>query len=235
VKVIIGCEFSGIVRESFRARGHDAWSCDLLPSEIPGYHIQDDILNYIGPEYNWDLAIFHPPCTYLTNAGVCHLHANVVSKNGKRAAINGEERMEKMRESAEFFNKLLNAPIPRVVVENPIPHKYARAIIGKYSQIIQPFMFGVPETKKTCFWLKNLPLLQPTNLLPALLCHSCFGLGKIEGSTRKCITCLGVGKLNRRPRVHREPPGPDRWKNRSRTPQGIANALADQYGKLLDD
>ena len=92
--ILIGCEFSGIVREAFRAMGHDAWSCDLLPSEIPGYHIQDDILNYINGEYKWDLMIAHPPCTYLTNAGVRHLHENVVSKNGKRAAIYGAERMD---------------------------------------------------------------------------------------------------------------------------------------------
>lgn len=203
MKVLVACEFSGIVREAFAARGHYAVSCDLLPTEkIPYYpngHMQGDVIEIIND--GWDLMIAHPPCTYLTNAGVRHLHSHVVSVNGKRAAIHGEARMTAMRVAARFFNQLQNAKIKHIAIENPIPHKYARDLIGKYSQIIQPWQFGHGETKATCLWLKNLPKLVPTKI--------------VDG---------------REARVHKMSPGPDRWKKRSITYQGIADAMAEQWG-----
>lgn len=148
MKILIACEFSGIVRDAFIAKGHDAVSCDILPTERPGPHIQDDVLNHL--DENWDMMIAHPPCTYLSNSGVRWLH----TKYG---------RWNEMMEGAVFFRTLLNADIEKICVENPIQHCYARDIIGvKYSQIIQPYQFGHMERKATCLWLKNLPLLQST-------------------------------------------------------------------------
>ena len=188
MRVLIACEFSGVVRDAFAALGHDAWSCDLLPSERQGNHIQDDVLKHLDD--GWDLMIAHPPCTYLANSGVRWLHEK-------------EGRWELMREAAEFFRTLLNADIQRIAVENPIPHRYALEIIGKkYDQIIQPWQFGHGETKATCLWLKRLPKLKPTRIVS--------------------------GRDNR---VHREPPGRDRWKSRSRSFAGIAEAMAQQWGR----
>lgn len=197
MKVLIGCEFSAVVREAFIRKGHDAWSCDLLPTEVPGNHIQDDILMHL--DEGWDLAIFHPTCTYITNAGVRHLHS-VPSKNGKLPAIHGQQRWEEMYKACEFFNTLKNAPIDKICIENPVPHKYARALIGKYDQIINPWQFGHGETKKTCLWLKNLPLLVPTNIVSG-----------------------------REARIHKMSPSADRWKERSRTFTGFAEAMAAQW------
>lgn len=199
MKVLVACEFSGIVRDAFAARGHEAWSVDLLETEKEGNHHQGDALEMIHSQ-PWDLLIAHPPCTYLANSSVGWLHDHVPSKNG---ALTGSARWVEMFAAAEFFNALKNAPVDRIAVENPIPHKYARALIGKYSQIIQPWMFGHGETKATCLWLKNLPNLEPTIV--------------VDG---------------RQQRSHWESPGPDRWKNRSRTMQGIADAMAEQWGAL---
>jgi hypothetical protein len=185
LRVLVACEFSGVVRDAFIARGHDAMSCDLLPTEKPGPHYQGDVMDIIGD--GWDLLIGHPPCTRLCNSGVCWLAKRNLWKD--------------MELAAAFFMKLYNAPIAKICVENPIPHKYAK--LPKYTQIIQPWMFGHGETKATCLWLKNLPKLQPTNI--------------VEG---------------REQRLHRLPPGPDRSKERSRTFQGIADAFANQYGDL---
>lgn len=151
MKVLIACEESQAVCKAFRAKGHEAYSCDILPCSggYPEWHIQDDCLKHL--DENWDLMIAHPPCTYLCNSGVSWLH--------KR-----EGRWQDMYDGAEFFKKLLNADIPRICVENPIMHKYAVEKIGKkYEQIIQPYMFGHIEQKATCMWLKKLPLLEPTN------------------------------------------------------------------------
>ncbi len=181
MKVLIACEYSGIVREAFKKRGHDAWSCDLLDTDIKG-----DVLKVINKK--WDLMIAHPPCTRLCNSGVCWFHKRNL--------------WGKMKEGALFFKKLLTAPINKICVENPIPHKYAGEIIGqKYSQIIQPWQFGHGETKATCLWIKGLPLLKPTNIV-----------------------------TGREQRLHRLPPSKDRWKLRSKTFQGIANAMAGQWG-----
>lgn len=186
MKVLIACEYSGIVRDAFIKEGHDAWSCDILSTELEGNHIQDNVLNHLNR--GWDLMIAHPPCTRLCNSGVSWLH--------KRNLWND------LDEAAIFFKKLLYADIPKIAVENPIPHKYAVERIGKkYDQIVQPWQFGHGETKATCLWLKNLPKLQPTNV--------------VEG---------------REQRLHRLPPSKDRAKLRSKTYIGIAKAMANQFG-----
>ncbi len=187
MRVLVACEFSGTVREAFRQKGHEAWSCDLLPTEIEGNHIEGDVLKILND--GWDLMIAHPPCTYLCNSGVSWLHKDV-------------GRWPKLFEGAEFFKALLNSSIPRIAIENPVMHKYSKSIIGiKQSQIIQPWQFGHGETKATCLWLKNLPNLTSTNI--------------VDG---------------RESRVHSLPPSPDRWKIRSKTYHGIADAMAAQWG-----
>lgn len=204
MRVLVACEFSGIVRNAFRRRGHDAISCDILPAEDnppPGQHYEGDVRDLISYKHHWDILIAHPPCTYLANAGVRHLHS-VPSKNGKLPEIHGERRWELMRKAAEFFKLLLNANADHICIENPVPHRYAVKVIGrKYDQLIQPWQFGHGETKKTCLWLKNLPLLMPTNV--------------VDG---------------REARIHKMPPGPNRGKERSRTYPGIAEAFATQWG-----
>ena len=210
LRVLVGCEYSGTVRDAFIAMGHDAMSCDLLPSDAGGPHYQGDIFDIIDD--GWDIGIFHPPCTYLTNAGVRWLHEHVLSRRGKKPVISGAVRWDYMREGAEFFKKLLNCNIPKVAVENPIPHKYAIEIIGrKYDQIVQPWMFGHTERKATCFWLRGLPKLIPTNDVKAEM----LLLPKKEQN-----------------RLHYLPPSADRWKLRSKTFDGIAQAMAAQWGQL---
>lgn len=210
LKVLVGCEYSGTVRDAFIAQGHDAMSCDLLPSDAGGPHYQGDIFDII--DNGWDLAIFHPPCTYLTNAGVRWLHEHVASRNGKKPTISGKARWVEMEKGAEFFKRLLESDIPRIAVENPIPHKYAVQRIGrKYDQIVQPWMFGHTERKATCFWLKGLPKLVPTNNVKAAM--------------------LLLPKREQQ-RLHFLPPSPDRWKLRSKTFHGIAEAMAQQWGQV---
>lgn len=199
MKVLVACEFSGVVRDAFIKRGHDAVSCDILPSEAPGPHHMGDVTELLNQRF--DLMIAHPPCTYLTNSGVKHLHTDVT-------------RWFKLFDAAEFFKKLLNAPnITHIAVENPIMHRYAREIIGsKQSQIVQPWMFGHTESKATGFWLKNLPpLFETMNVKQEML-----SLPK-----------------NQTHKVHYASPGKDRWKNRSVTCQGIADAMAEQWGDML--
>ena len=213
MRVLVACEFSATVRDAFRKRGHDAWSCDLLPCEgDPQWHIQDDVLMHL--EDGWDMMIAHPPCTYLTNAGVRHLHDSVASRNGVRAKIHGQARRVEMVKAAQFFNALVVASIPQKAIENPIPHRYAREIIGPYSQLIQPWQFGHKEMKATCLWLRGLPPLTPTNIV---------GPPPKDKDERKSWQ-----------KCHYQSPGPDRWKRRSITYQGIADAMADQWGGIND-
>jgi len=151
MRVLIACEFSQVVTNAFREQGHEAFSCDILPTEgNPEWHIQDDVLNHLDD--GWDLMIAHPNCQYLCNSGVWALHKE-------------EGRWDKMRVASQFFKDLHDCSIPRICVENPIPHKYARETIGKYTQIVQPWMFGEDASKATCLWLKNLPKLEPTNII----------------------------------------------------------------------
>jgi len=198
MRVLVACEYSGRVREAFRKLGHDAWSCDLLPSDDNSkFHIQGDVVPLLNQ--GWDLLIAHPPCTYLCNSGVSWLHRT-------------EGRWEKMVEGAEFFNLFWQADIPKICVENPIMHKYAKEIIGaEQTQTVQPWMFGHAESKATCLWLKGLdPLIETNNVK-----DEWKSLPKKEAQ-----------------RLHMLPPSKDRWKLRSETYQGIANAMAEQWGKL---
>lgn len=195
-RVLIACEFSGVVRRAFRAAGYDAWSCDLLPAEDGDeHHFQGDVRNYaLGPgwgsshpnPYHWDLMICHPPCTHLAVSGARWF----------------KDKQAEQQEALAFVRDLLSAPIPHIALENPISIISSR--IRKPDQIIQPWMFGHGETKATCLWLKNLPPLTPTNV--------------VDGRT---------------PRVHFASPGPERWKERSRTLPGIAEAMAAQWGRVL--
>ena len=194
MRVLVACEYSGIVREAFRKRGHDAWSCDLLPTDIPGQHIQGDILNNDRLEDFWDILIAHPPCTYLSNAGARFLYP--------KGKLN-EDRFEQGFKARQFFLKLFNAPINKICIENPIPSKIF--LLPKYSQIIQPYYFGDMVQKKTCLWLKNLPKL--TYKTPE---------GKPQ-STKIAGNWFNKG-------------GKDRQKNRAKTFQGIADAMAEQWG-----
>jgi hypothetical protein len=197
MRVLVACEYSGKVRDAFIKAGHDAMSCDLLPSDSHGPHYQGDVNDIIND--GWDLMVAHPPCTYLTNSGVSWLHKD-------------KSRWKMLDDGAAFFKSLLDAPIPKIAVENPIMHKYAKERIGnvKQSQIIQPWMFGHMEQKATCLWLKGLALLQPTN------------------NVRDQMLAL---PNNQRQRLHYLPPSKDRWKIRSTTYAGIAEAMASQWGK----
>ena len=201
MRVLVACEFSGIVRDAFIERGHSAMSVDFLPTERPGPHYEGDIEEFLFQAWQayageFDLLIAHPPCTYLANSGVRWLYDEDGNRNGARWV--------EMEQSAKFFRRLLELPIPRIAVENPVMHGHAKAIVGRGpDQCIQPWQYGHGETKRTCFWLKNLPPLQPTNIV-----------------------------AGREPRVHHARPGPDRWKERSRTLPGIAEAMADQWGSL---
>ena len=181
MKVLVACEFSGIVRDAFRKLGHDAWSCDLLECESdPAWHIQDYVQEVL--DYGWDLMIAHPPCTHLAASGARWF----------------KDKLPEQAEALEFVRFLLDAPIHKIALENPVSIISTR--IRKPDQIIQPWQFGHGETKKTCLWLKNLPLLKSMNI--------------VEG---------------REARIHKMSPGPERWKERSRFYTGIADAMAEQW------
>lgn len=183
MRVLIACEYSGVVRDAFIARGHDAMSCDLLPTEAPGPHYQGDVRDVL--DYPWDAMIAHPPCTDLSVSGARHFQAKRL--DGRQQA------------SVSFFMMLARAPIARKAIENPVC--IMSSLWRKPDQVIQPWMFGHGETKATCLWLEGLEPLRPTNI--------------VEG---------------REARVHRMPPSVDRWKLRSRTYDGIAAAMAEQWG-----
>lgn len=196
--ILVACEFSGTVREAFRARGYNAWSCDLLPAaDGSPYHLQGDVLPHLsgGPEGPWDLMIAHPPCTHLAVSGARYFKTKVVEQ----------------RDALDFVRTLMAAPIPRICVENPV--SVISSKIRKPDQIIQPWQFGHPEAKTTCLWLKDLPPLTHTNVL-----------AKPASGRWANQTPSGQNKLG---------PSPDRWKLRSATYPGIANAMADQWGVLL--
>ena len=188
MKILVACEYSGKVRDAFIKLGHEAMSCDLLPTDVDGPHYQGDVFDIINDD--WDLMIAHPPCTHLAVSGARHFAAKQAS---------GVQQ-----EALQFVQRLLDAPIERIALENPISIISSR--IRKPDQIIQPWMFGHGETKATCLWLKNLPLLTPTNI--------------VEG---------------REARIHKMPPSADRWKKRSETYQGIADAMAMQWGGYVDN
>ena len=204
MKVLVACEFSGIVRDAFLARGHDAWSCDLLPAEKKGPHIQDDVLKHLDD--GWDLMIAHPPCTYLAKSGVQYLHKDY-------------SRWKLMRDATVFFLYLWCANIKKIAIENPVPHKYSS--LPKYTQIIQPYQFGHNVQKMTCLWLKGLPKLISYSInAPLMNLH----IDKGEKYFRK------NGTSNGSKWYQLLTPGPERSKNRSRTFPGIAQAMAEQWG-----
>jgi hypothetical protein len=188
MKVLVACEFTGTVRRAFRELGHNAWSCDILPAEDGGPHIQGDVRQVLGD--GWDLMVAHPPCTHLAVSGARHFHRKQVEQ----------------AEALEFVRTLMDAPIPRIALENPVSVISSR--IRKPDQIIQPYQFGHPESKKTCLWLKGLNPLQPTAVMQMR--------GRWENQTPS-----GQNKLG---------PSPDRWKIRSKTYPGIAHAMATQWG-----
>jgi len=195
MRVLVACEFSQVVCKAFRERGHEAYSCDILPTEgNPEWHIQDDVLKHLDD--GWDLMIAHPPCTYLSRAGI-------------RWIINNIERQELCRQAANFFNALLNTPISRIVVENPLQHRFAREYIRKPDQRIEPYMFGHKERKNTYLWLKNLPLLNPTTLL--------WDIDPPFFTDKRGHHHYWVDKLNN-------------GHERSRTFTGIAQGMATQWG-----
>jgi hypothetical protein len=195
MKVLIACEYSGIVRDAFTIKGHDAWSCDILPTDNPnGNHYEGDVKDIL---YNdWDLIIAHPPCTYFANSGVRWLYEK-------------PNRWAELDKAAEFFNLFLDHPCEKVAIENPVIHKHALKLINnrKYTQTIQPWQFGHDASKRTCLWLKNLPLLEPTKIIK-----------KARYSNQ---TPSGQNNLG---------PSAKRWKIRSETYIGIASAMANQWG-----
>jgi hypothetical protein len=197
MRVLIACEYSGTVRDAFRALGHDAMSCDLLPTDRDGPHHQGDVFDVIGD--GWDLMIAHPPCTYLCSSG---LHWN------KRYP----EREQKTADALAFVQRLMDAPIARIAIENPIGR--IGTAIRKADQIIQPYKFGHDASKQTALWLKGLPKLTPTQLVAPRMVD-----GKSRWSNQ---TDSGQNRLS---------PSPDRWKIRSTTYQGIADAMARQWGR----
>jgi hypothetical protein len=181
MKVLVACEYSGRVRDAFISRGHDAMSCDLLPTDVPGPHYQGDVFDVIDD--GWDLMVAHPPCTHLAVSGARWF----------------KDKQQEQTDALSFVRRLLTSSVPKIALENPI--SVISSHIRKPDQIIQPWQFGHGETKATCLWLKNLPKLTPTNI--------------VEGREAK---------------VHKMPPSVDRWKLRSTTYQGIADAMAAQWG-----
>lgn len=185
MRVLVACEYSGRVRDAFINGGHDAMSCDLLPTDSPGPHYHGSVMDVLND--GWDLMIAHPPCTHLAVSGARHF---------------AEKRADgRQQEAIDFFLALARAPIPRIAIENPVC--IMSSVWRKPDQTIQPWQYGHGETKATCLWLKNLPHLVPTNIVSG-----------------------------RDARIHKMPPGADRWKLRSQTYQGIADAMADQWGDI---
>lgn len=203
MRVLVACEYSGAVRDAFAKLGHDAWSCDLLPSEVGGKHYQGDVKAIIGD--GWDILIAHPPCTYLCSSG---LHWN--------GRVPG--RAQKTEDSLEFVRLLMSAPVPRICIENPVGR--IGTAIRKADQAIHPYEFGHDASKRTCLWLKNLPLLKPTTYFPPRIVESGPHEGKRRWSNQ---TDSGQNRLG---------PSEDRWKERARTYSGIAEAMAAQWGGI---
>ena len=211
MKVLVACEESQVVCNAFRARGHEAYSCDILPTsgDHQEWHIQDDVLNHLND--GWDLMIAHPPCTYLANSGVCWLY-------NKDKTLN-QKRWDKMKTASRFFRALWLCNVPKIAVENPVMHGHAKHEIGiaycydtdEFKQVIQPWMFGHPEQKATCLWLRNLPKLKPTKDV--------------------YIEMMNL-PVNKRQRIHYMAPSDLRQQERAKTYPGIAQAMATQWSEL---
>lgn len=201
MRVLVACEFSGVVRRAFRALGHEAWSCDLLPSEDESpFHVVGDVMRIrdgMSGVGGWDLLIAHPPCTDLAVSGARHFAAKIADGRQERAL--------------DFVRHLMRTSVPRLAIENPI--SVISSKIRKPDQIVHPWMFGHPESKATCLWLQGLPKLTETHNVHAEM------------------MTLTVPERNR---VHHMPPGPNRWRERSRTFEGIAAAMAAQWGGKVE-
>lgn len=208
MRVLVACEFSGTVRRAFAALGHDVWSCDLLPADDDSpNHFQGDVLDYLG-----DRRSTYRAKPYYWDLLIAHPPCTYLTNSGVRWLHKDPTRWAKLDEAAQFFRRLFDAPIAKIAVENPIMHKYAKERIGgiSQSQTIQPWMFGHMEQKATCLWLKGLPMLRPTNNVKAEM--------------------MALPD-NERQRMFYLPPGPERWKLRSKTYDGIAKAMAEQWGQ----
>lgn len=192
MRILIACEYSGTVRDAFLRKGHDSWSCDLLPTDVPGPHFQGDVLSVIKNNGPWDMMIAHPPCTHLAVSGARYF----------------KNKIAQQAQALDFVRILLNSDIEKIALENPV--SIISSNIRKPSQIIQPYQFGHPESKKTCLWLKNLPLLVPTNIL--------------------ALPASGVWDNQTPSGQNNLKPSKDRWKIRSKTYFGIAEAMASQWG-----
>lgn len=217
MRVLVACEYSGVVRRAFREVGHDAWSCDILPAEDSSpYHFQDDIFAVLEMGHHWDLMIAHPPCTYLCNAGVRWLF----DKEGNAVW----SRHENLYIAREFFMRLWETPIPKIAIENPIPHKYAQ--LPKFTQTIQPYQFGVNRSKRTCLWLKGLPPLQvpPTEewAAPRIEYDKNGQPHKVYGTDKWSDTAGKVIQMDARTKT--------RGLERSRTDERIGEAFARNWG-----
>jgi len=200
MKVLVACEYSGIVRDSFTRLGHDAWSCDILPTESEGNHYQDDVLNHL--DEGWDLMIAHPPCTHL-------------AVSGARWFTSGHKPRHLQVEALEFVNKLMNAPIKKIALENPV--SIISSKIRKPEQIIQPYQFGHPVKKTTCLWLKNLPKLQHTKIVePEMITVNGYTMSRFHYDTFRLPKSI-------------------RGKVRSRFWEGVADAMANQWGKEVNN
>lgn len=204
-KILVACEYSGAVRDAFIGGGHDAWSCDLLPTDAPGPHIQGDVSQVLAQ--GWDLMIAHPPCTYL-------------SVSGMHWTTRGLRDPQLTEDALAFVRLLLDAPIDRIALENPVSVISSR--IRKPDQIISPYQFGHDASKKTCLWLKDLPLLTPTQMVEPRIVITPSG----KPAKRWGNQCDNYGQ-------DKLPPSADRWKIRSATYAGIAAAMAEQWGRLL--
>lgn len=213
MKILVACEYSGRVRDAFIRKGHNAISCDLLDTESPGPHYLGDVRDILYD--GWDMMICHPPCTYNTNAqswAMSHPDDLHLPYWERRPHPKYPDRRQKQIESIAFVKTLISAPIPKIGLENPVPMSVIIDAIGPYTQTVQPYMFGEDASKRTCLWLRGLPPLQPTNWIK-----------KKKYSNQ---TPSGQNKLG---------PSPDRWKERSRTYQGIADAMAEQWGRRSDE
>lgn len=209
MRVLVACEYSGVVREAFRRAGHEAWSCDLLPTDtLGGPHIQGDVLRVLRE--GWDLMVAHPPCTYLTNAAAWAFGDGPYHQRVKPETLVGAARRQAREEAVRFVRALADAPIPRIAIENPVG--ILSRVWRRPDQTIQPWQFGHNASKATCLWLKGLPPLEPTDVLPG-------GRSARRGNQ----TASGQNNLS---------PGPERWKIRAQTYQGIADAMAAQWGSL---
>lgn len=216
MRVLVGCECSGIVRDAFRRRGHDAWSCDLKPSERPGPHLQCDVLTVL--HMGWDIAIFHPDCTFLTCSAEWAYGDGPYHQKVKPGTLVGAARRVARVQATAFAKALWSAPISKIALENPVGVLSRAENLGKPAQVLQPYNFGEDASKATCLWLKNLPILVATTYCEPRIVTDANGKPQKRWANQCASGC------------DRTTPGTDRGARRSRTYRGIADAIAQQWG-----